>query len=86
MNVKQFLVTATVLTMLGGSTALADTASIQTQRQPVAAQQSDATPLPPLAANMPRTTNLLAAPQIDQTPKKLPLANFGQWDEAASEN
>jgi hypothetical protein len=27
-----------------------------------------------------------AAPQPIQEPKKLPLADFGQWDEAASEN
>jgi hypothetical protein len=86
MKIMQFMGAALTVTMLAGPVAFASTTPTPQSAPPAAAQQSDATTLPALAANSPQTANILAAPQVNQQPKKLPLADFGQWDEAASEN
>ncbi|MCB8879845.1 hypothetical protein ACELLULO517_06335 [Acidisoma cellulosilytica] len=87
MKFVQFFGAALVLSTLGGAVASASTIPAQqAQPQAVTTQQSDTNQLPMLAANSPRTANILSAPQMTQQPRKLPLADFGQWDEAASEN
>ena len=87
MTIMRFMGAAVVATMLGSAVASATTIPAQQMQQPsVATQQSDSSQLPVLAANSPQTANILSAPQVTQQPKKLPLADFGQWDEAASEN
>lgn len=86
MKIMQFMGAAVVATMLGSSLALATTMPAQQPQQSGMSQPSDTAGLPVLAANAPHVANVLAAPQVTQQPKKLPLANFGQWDEAASEN
>ncbi len=86
MKIMQFMGAALVLTTLGGAVASANTMPAQQPQQPMATQQSDATTLPTLAANSPRAANVLGAPQVDQKPKKLSFADFGQWNEAATEN
>jgi hypothetical protein len=86
MKIMQFLGAAAILTMLGGAVASANTLPAQPSRQPVAAQPSDITMLPAPADDSRQGANVPAPPQVTQQPRKLPLANFGQWDEAASEN
>lgn len=89
MKIMQFMGAALMMTTLGGAVALADTLPAQQPQQlqqPMATQQSDRTELPTLAANNPQIANVLGAPQVDQKPQHLQFANFGQWDEAASEN
>jgi hypothetical protein len=83
MKIMQFAGAAAILTMLGGAVASANTLPAQ---PPVAVQQSDVTTLQAFAGNSPQVANVLAAPQVTQQPRKLPFADFGQWDEAGSEN
>lgn len=47
--------------------------------------QSEPDTLPDWAINVPRPA-ALSVPQSRPAPKQLPLANFGQWSESASEN
>jgi hypothetical protein len=86
MKIMQFAGAAAILTMLGGAVASANTLPAQQSRQLVALQQSDVTTLQVFAGNSPQGASVLAAPQVTQQPRKLPLADFGQWDEAGSEN
>jgi hypothetical protein len=90
-NIVRLFGAALTLTMLGGVAAVA---------QPVPADQA-AVPQPVTALpsaqvtsdqalawslNLPQPKQVTSAPQVIQEPKKLPLADFGQWDEASSEN
>ncbi len=82
------------LAMLGGASAVAQPVLAAQGAQAAAPQPVAALPSADVttgqatawALNIPQQKPAVAVPQISQEPKKLPLADFGQWDEAASEN
>jgi hypothetical protein len=88
MNILRFFGAALALTMLGGVVALAQSAQAAQVSGSQVAVSSPATAVQALAwaSNLPRRQQAAAVRQASQEPKTLKFANFGQWDEAASEN
>jgi hypothetical protein len=80
MNIVRLFGASLILTMLGGVAAVAQPVPALPSSQ-VTSDQALAWSL-----NLPQKKQVTSAPQVRQEPKKLPLADFGQWDEAASEN
>jgi hypothetical protein len=90
LNITRFFGVTLTVAMLGGAAASAQAA----QTTQVTAPEAVSTSQPPDSSSdwvmaliaPPLSQPAAAAPQPIQEPKKLPLADFGQWDEAASEN
>jgi hypothetical protein len=94
MKITQVFCAALTLVMLGGPAALAQSAQATqgSESHRIAGSNLAETmpaearaPVQAWAPNMPHQPQMVT-PQVNPKPKRLPFANFGQWDEAASEN
>jgi hypothetical protein len=85
MNVMKILAAAATISMLGSAIASANTVA-----RPQASDQShlsEAKSASMTASDTPdKETTVVAGNSARQTAKPLGFANFGQWDESASEN
>ncbi|MCB8881185.1 hypothetical protein ACELLULO517_13135 [Acidisoma cellulosilytica] len=86
MNITKILGAALTLSMLGGAVASAHTVPQPQSQAATMSTLMNAAPTAVLASNFAQPSNLANAPKPMLLAKTLPLANFGQWDEAASEN
>ncbi|HEX3984703.1 MAG TPA: hypothetical protein VHX12_13490 [Acidisoma sp.] len=86
MKIVRFFGAALAVTMLGGAAVAAQAAPVAAWLAVTASQLPSTSPDQVLALSASQRAQPAAAPQPAEEPKKLPLADFGQWDEAASEN
>jgi len=88
MNISKMLGAAIALAVTSGASGLAQAAQVSVPQAPVESRVADAPqePTTALCLAMPQHNSPVLATPGQQEPKKLPLANFGQWDESASEN
>ncbi|MCB8883192.1 hypothetical protein ACELLULO517_23285 [Acidisoma cellulosilytica] len=89
MKIVQFMGAAITLTMLGGAVASAHaiaSSQMAGPQLPSVTRLAAAMSTPSFTSNMPGAATMRMMSKADLMPKKLPLANFGQWNEAASEN
>ena len=88
MNFSKVFCPVIALAVMSGVSGLAQAAQVSVSQSPAQSHVADAAPESVSAsclAMSQRTSHVLTTP-AQQEPKKLPLADFGQWDESASEN
>ena len=87
MKIVQFFGAALAVTMLGGAVVPAHAALVTTPPAITASHPANADAQQAMAQSaFSRTQTTAATPRTFGQPKKLQFANFGQWDESASEN
>jgi hypothetical protein len=84
MNIVKFLGAAMTFSMLGG--ALASAHTVPAPQPALSSETAGTSSIPAATSTMPAQGRVTDAPQAQQPTKTLALANFGQWDEAGSEN